>query len=133
MEQRIAGAEGDIRSLQEWRRDTVEPWLGISRDFHSRTERFMTSFEATERVRAELDAQRHQSNSTKLNVLMVIAAFLAAVLTFFLVLVTYQASRQHVLFDLPSMHVTADEYDAHRIPQQFDSSSQRIYDSYTGR
>lgn len=123
MEQRIGMAEGDIRSLQEWRTGTVEPWLRKSETFHSRTETFMTTFEATEEVRDKLNAERHRSNSMKLNVLMVIAAFLAVVFSALLALITYESAHQKSFLNLPAIHAASDmpEYDAH-LGLKFDSS-----------
>ena len=114
MEQRITHAEGDIRSLQEWKRDKVDPWLEKSGVFHSKTEKFMTSFEATEAVRSQLAEERHRSNSLKLNVLMVIAAFLSILFSALLALISYEAAHQKSFLNVPALHVDSEQYDARR-------------------
>lgn len=110
----MAKAEGGISSLEQWRRETVNPWLETSGAFHLRTERFMTTFEATEAERMKLADLRHKSNSFKLDVLVVLIAFVGLLLTGLLVLFTYEAAHQKSFLDVPALHVDSEQYDARR-------------------
>ena len=122
MEQRMNEAEGDIRSLQEWRRDTVDPFMRDSEVFDARSERFMTSFEATEKVRMQLAEERHKSNSFKLNVLMFLLGLLGLIFSGMLALFSYDAAHQKSFMNVPAVHVQNQQYDAQRNPGTMDSA-----------
>lgn len=72
MEERVRGAETRLGKLEGWKGDVVDPFLikagAEIEDFGD----FVTSFVATEKVRAELADERHKSNTFRLNFIMVI-------------------------------------------------------------
>jgi hypothetical protein len=95
MDDRLRDVEGDVHTLKDWRARTVDPWIESGADFRKHVGAFITRLEAQEELRQQLNDERHESNTLKLNSILVIAAIMTCVFTALLVVATWQLAKQH--------------------------------------
>lgn len=100
MDERLRDVEGDVTTLKDWRKSTVDPWINEDKLSHSSIRDFITEFRSTEKVTAKLNDERHKSNSSKQNVTLVIATALLALFALLTLMVAYATFRQHA-FAIP--------------------------------
>lgn len=105
MDDRLRDVEGDVVTLKDWRKTQVDPWLIKSVDFHQKIGDFVVRMEAREKMEDELQRERHETNSSKMNLMLVLATISLALFALLSLIVAYQALHQHSLlipFDLHS-------------------------------
>lgn len=103
MDERLRDVEGEVKTLNEWRDTTVDPWISSGKAFRDKVGGYITRLEAQEELRQNLNDERHQSNNFKLNMLVAISGILAVIFAALLVVVTYQAAHQKSILAIPPL------------------------------
>ena len=76
MDERMRDVEGDIGLLKEWRKATVDPWIREDVATHKTIKTYMDQAEARELLMDKLSQERHESNTFKMNVIIVVGTLL---------------------------------------------------------
>lgn len=116
MDERLRGVEGDVGTLKDWRHRTVDPWISSGKDFRETVGTYITSLKAQEELRQQLNDERHQANSSKLNLILAIATvglLIVALASFY---VSVQATKHSMLLPFNSSMSVIETADDARIP-----------------
>jgi len=108
MDERLRGVEVDVSDLKGWRKQTVDPWILEDKALHKTVSEYIIRMNARAEKEDELNQERHESNSSKIDRSNAIGTILIALFTFGVLIVTaigvliaYSTFRQGHSIEIP--------------------------------
>ena len=92
VDSRISVLESNVTAMQSWETE--------SRRFHATVNNFMSTLNATQQATREEQARRHRTNTTKLNLLLVLASIAGVGVAIIAIFVSLSIAK-HQTFEIP--------------------------------